>query len=143
MHHIHQSLEALKVGAEICVHGIHFPCTLRAKEGDELLVDYDFWIGHEWPVETRSARVPYSAYEYTRFRSPDNLAHDPKGDWADVEQAYGIDFEGSQSSDPVKLLALRILKGDVDACMAVTRILQGSYSDDPQRVSKHGSGGSR
>lgn len=142
MHHIHETLEALKVGAEIHVRGIDFLCRLIRKEGETLFVDFEFWIGHEWPVENRTQQVPYSAYEYTQARSPDNLAHDPKGDWAHVEQAYGIDFAGSLTTDPARLFAFRILKGEKVACMAVTRFLQGSFRDDTQRVSEHRNSGS-
>ena len=68
-------------------------------------------------------------YEANWVVSPDCMAWlgDKSGgasSWTECEQHYGIGPNGSQDPDPIRQLALAILKGDPQACDAARDILK-------------------
>lgn len=112
MHHVHETYYNLPVGTEVRITGIDFICRVVEKVGGQLRVEYYWWFDHEWPSSLREEMVPFERYEFSYYRSPDNVTIDPGRDWSAVEQAYGIDHLGSSSPESRRQLAFRILKSD-------------------------------
>jgi hypothetical protein len=61
-----------------------------------------------------------------RWRNPPDVSDDGlyREGWSDCEKHYGISYLGSAETDPIKALALAILRGDPQACDAARDVLK-------------------
>lgn len=123
MHKVRQTWTDLRVGAQVLIDGIDFVCHVTGKEAGVLHVDVDVWYDHEFPSRVEHDCVGFERYVCTYLLSPDNSRLEPNSDWSAMEAAYGINHLGSLDTDPIRSLALRILKGDSSACALVKDVL--------------------
>lgn len=123
MHRVRQTWAEIRIGAEVAIDGIDFVCRVTGKEAGMLYLEIDVWYDVEFPVQTTHDCVGFERYCHTYLLSPDNLRVEPKVDWSAMEAAYGINHLGSLDTEPVRSLALRILKGDLSAYALVKDVL--------------------
>jgi hypothetical protein len=55
--------------------------------------------------------IKYSE-EYKKLQPTDNLPNGRETTWSQCEMYYGIPFDGYATTDPIKQIALKALKGD-------------------------------
>lgn len=105
--------------------GAHFVVETPLPEGDFAMESKEVVFSEDYEgTWTESRDCVEGVRDFRKRVGTDDSCEDYIHGWSEAEKHYGIGHLGTQQEDPLKQLALAILRGDPQACDAARDVLK-------------------